>query len=185
MRDDLTALQLELQQRTTSDRTSVYKQSNSHLICSYNPFPFISTLHSLASRNTAPNHSHPTCAATLPRPRCTTRAPTKTTSSLQSPVRRSGTGRRTRLSLSRKSLTRSRSSSPTSQCSVKGKSECADSRLTIRLRHGAQGILDTASKGSLEGEFGTHKEEDVVAQILEKGSIIESEVRDSLASVLG
>ena len=44
-------------------------------------------------------------------------------------------------------------------------------------RHGAQGILDTASKGQLEGEFGTHRDDDVVAQILEKGSIIETEVR--------
>jgi hypothetical protein len=28
----------------------------------------------------------------------------------------------------------------------------------------------------LEDEFGTHKDDDVIAQILEKGSIIESEV---------
>lgn len=44
-------------------------------------------------------------------------------------------------------------------------------------RHGNHGIMDGASKGQLEGEFGTHKEEDVVTQILEKGSVIESEVR--------
>ena len=36
--------------------------------------------------------------------------------------------------------------------------------------------MDTASKGTLEDEFGTHKEEDVVTQILEKGSVVESEV---------
>ena len=38
--------------------------------------------------------------------------------------------------------------------------------------------MDTASNGTLEDEFGTSKEEDVVQQILEKGSIVESEVRD-------
>jgi hypothetical protein len=44
-------------------------------------------------------------------------------------------------------------------------------------RQGTQGIMDTASKGTLEDEFGTSREEDVVQQILEKGSIIETEVR--------
>lgn len=42
--------------------------------------------------------------------------------------------------------------------------------------------MDGASKGSLEGEFGTSKEEDVVAQILEKGSIVESEVSPGLGA---
>ena len=44
-------------------------------------------------------------------------------------------------------------------------------------RHGNQGQLDTASNGQLEDEFGSHKDEDVVAQILEKGTILETEVR--------
>ena len=44
-------------------------------------------------------------------------------------------------------------------------------------RHGAQGILDTASNGSLDSEFGTHTEEDVVKAILEKGEVQETEVR--------
>lgn len=44
-------------------------------------------------------------------------------------------------------------------------------------RHGSQGVLDTASHGTLEGEFGTHKEEDVVMQILEKGTVQETQVR--------
>jgi len=44
-------------------------------------------------------------------------------------------------------------------------------------RQGVQGILDTASKGQLESEFGTSKDDDVMAQILEKGEIIETEVR--------
>jgi hypothetical protein len=49
--------------------------------------------------------------------------------------------------------------------------------------HGNQGTLDTAAKGTLEAEFGSSKEEDVIIQILEKGNIIESEVRlDLLAS---
>jgi len=54
-------------------------------------------------------------------------------------------------------------------------SSSAIQELTI-IRHGAQGILDTASKGQLESEFGTHRDEDVMIQIMEKGSIIESEV---------
>lgn len=37
--------------------------------------------------------------------------------------------------------------------------------------------MDAASKGTLEDEFGTSREEDVVQQILEKGSILETEVR--------
>ena len=49
-------------------------------------------------------------------------------------------------------------------------------------RQGNTGILDTASKGTLEDEFGTHKDEDVVTQILEKGSVIESEVGIYLVS---
>lgn len=44
-------------------------------------------------------------------------------------------------------------------------------------RHGNQGQLDGASKGQLEAEFGSSKDDDVVAQLLEKGTIIETEVR--------
>lgn len=44
------------------------------------------------------------------------------------------------------------------------------------IRQGAQGKLDAASKSSLENEFGTHDEEEVVKQILEKGKIGETEV---------
>ncbi|EAU36642.1 conserved hypothetical protein [Aspergillus terreus NIH2624] len=36
-------------------------------------------------------------------------------------------------------------------------------------RHGAQGVLDGASKASLENEFGTSNEDDVVTKILENG----------------
>ena len=37
--------------------------------------------------------------------------------------------------------------------------------------------MDAASKGTLEDEFGTSRDEEVVQQILEKGSVVESEVR--------
>lgn len=43
-------------------------------------------------------------------------------------------------------------------------------------RQGTQGVLDTASKGTLESEFGTSKEDDVIAKIIEKGDVQESEV---------
>jgi hypothetical protein len=49
--------------------------------------------------------------------------------------------------------------------------------LTMLTRHGNQGQLDTASKGTLEDEFGTSRDEDVVQQILEKGTVLETEVR--------
>ncbi|KAK8203353.1 hypothetical protein M8818_005331 [Zalaria obscura] len=48
-------------------------------------------------------------------------------------------------------------------------------KIFVTHKQGAQGIMDSASKGSLESEFGTHKEDDVIAQILEKGTIVESE----------
>lgn len=37
-------------------------------------------------------------------------------------------------------------------------------------------MLDAASNGQLDSEFGTHKDVDVVAQILEKGTCQEHEV---------
>lgn len=43
-------------------------------------------------------------------------------------------------------------------------------------RHGAQGLLDGASKGTLESEFGTSKEEECMVQILEKGDCQSSTV---------
>lgn len=36
--------------------------------------------------------------------------------------------------------------------------------------------MDEASKAILDDEFGTHKDDDVIPQILEKGSILETEV---------
>ena len=44
-------------------------------------------------------------------------------------------------------------------------------------RHGAQGVLDTASKQTLENEFGTSNEDECMIKILEGGSLQETEVR--------
>ncbi|EMC99165.1 hypothetical protein BAUCODRAFT_85329 [Baudoinia panamericana UAMH 10762] len=48
-------------------------------------------------------------------------------------------------------------------------------KVFITHKHGNQGVLDGASKGQLEDEFGTSRDDDVVTKILEGGSIIESE----------
>lgn len=47
-------------------------------------------------------------------------------------------------------------------------------------RQGAQGTYDAASKASLENEFGTHVDEDVIKQILEKGDTQNVEVSFTL-----
>lgn len=44
-------------------------------------------------------------------------------------------------------------------------------------RQGAQGQLDGASKATLENEFGTKNEDEVIIQILENGTIQSTEVR--------
>lgn len=55
---------------------------------------------------------------------------------------------------------------------------CESSWLTfLHFSQGNTGVLDTASKGALEGEFGTSNEDEVIKQILEKGNIVESGVR--------
>ena len=41
-------------------------------------------------------------------------------------------------------------------------------------------MLDEASNSTLENEFGTHRDDDVVKQILEKGEVQESEVSTSI-----
>ena len=48
--------------------------------------------------------------------------------------------------------------------------------LTVICRHGAQGQLDGASKSALENEFGTSNEDEVIKQILTKGSVQSGEV---------
>lgn len=44
-------------------------------------------------------------------------------------------------------------------------------------RHGAQGVLDGASKSTLENEFGTTDEDECIKKILHGGMIQETEVR--------
>jgi hypothetical protein len=46
----------------------------------------------------------------------------------------------------------------------------------MTTRQGAQGTYDGASHGALDGEFGTHKDDEVVQKILESGSDQEVEV---------
>merc|ERR1712003_597900 len=48
-------------------------------------------------------------------------------------------------------------------------------KVFVTHKHGNHGILDGASKGQLEGEFGTSKDDDVFKHIIENGSIVESE----------
>ncbi|KAK4251911.1 ribosome maturation protein [Corynascus novoguineensis] len=45
-------------------------------------------------------------------------------------------------------------------------------------KQGAQGLLEGASKAMLENEFGTAKDDEVVRQILEKGSLQEFEMAE-------
>lgn len=53
---------------------------------------------------------------------------------------------------------------------------------SIPTRHGAQGQLDGASKSALENEFGTSNEDEVIKQIITKGSIQSGEVRTTAHS---
>ncbi|KAI9803552.1 MAG: hypothetical protein M1825_001895 [Sarcosagium campestre] len=48
-------------------------------------------------------------------------------------------------------------------------------KVFVTHKHGAQGVLDAASHSTLENEFGTHRDDDVVTQILEKGTLQEVE----------
>ena len=43
-------------------------------------------------------------------------------------------------------------------------------------RHGAQNAYDSPSKQTLESEFGTHNEDEVMIKILENGDLQETEV---------
>ena len=49
-------------------------------------------------------------------------------------------------------------------------------------RHGAQGVMDAASKATLENEFGTSNEDDCMIKILERGNLQETQVRAQQAS---
>nr|OQO25853.1 hypothetical protein B0A51_07939 [Rachicladosporium sp. CCFEE 5018] len=48
-------------------------------------------------------------------------------------------------------------------------------KVFVTHKHGTQGVHDAASKGTMETEFGTSKDDDVIAAILEKGDIVETE----------
>jgi ribosome maturation protein Sdo1 len=48
----------------------------------------------------------------------------------------------------------------------------------LHTRHGAQGVLDGASKATLENEFGTSNDDQVIIKILEQGEVQNSEVQD-------
>ncbi|KAM3425421.1 SDO1-like protein C21C3.19 [Cercospora zeina] len=47
-------------------------------------------------------------------------------------------------------------------------------KVFLTHKQGNTGVLDEASKGALESEFGTSNEDAVIKQILEKGNIVES-----------
>ncbi|TLD24927.1 hypothetical protein PspLS_05435 [Pyricularia sp. CBS 133598] len=47
-------------------------------------------------------------------------------------------------------------------------------KIFVTQAHGATGRLDAASQQMLDTEFGTHVDEDVIKQILEKGDLKES-----------
>ncbi|TDZ23564.1 SDO1-like protein [Colletotrichum sidae] len=51
-------------------------------------------------------------------------------------------------------------------------------KIFVTHRQGAQGTYDAASKATLENEFGTHNEDDVIKQILEKGETQVTEFPD-------
>ncbi|KAI9730458.1 MAG: hypothetical protein M1818_008153 [Claussenomyces sp. TS43310] len=48
-------------------------------------------------------------------------------------------------------------------------------KIFVTHKHGAQGTFDEASNSTLENEFGTKKDDEAIKQILEKGTIQESE----------
>jgi len=51
-------------------------------------------------------------------------------------------------------------------------------KIFVTHKQGAQGQLDGASKSTLENQFGTHVDDEVIKQILEKGTSQEVEFPD-------
>ncbi|KAF9879080.1 shwachman-Bodian-Diamond syndrome protein [Colletotrichum karsti] len=51
-------------------------------------------------------------------------------------------------------------------------------KIFVTHKQGAQGTYDAASKASLENEFGTHVDDEVIKQILEKGDSQTAEFPD-------
>ncbi|KAI9870131.1 MAG: hypothetical protein M1830_004652 [Pleopsidium flavum] len=48
-------------------------------------------------------------------------------------------------------------------------------KIFVTHKHGAQGVHDSASKATLENEFGTHNEDECMMKILENGDVQEME----------
>ncbi|KAF4628154.1 hypothetical protein G7Y89_g9994 [Cudoniella acicularis] len=48
-------------------------------------------------------------------------------------------------------------------------------KIFVTHKQGAQGTLNGASHGTLDNEFGTHDDEEVIKMILEKGTLQETE----------
>jgi len=44
-------------------------------------------------------------------------------------------------------------------------------KIMVSHKHGAQGVLDGASKSTLENEFGTSNDDQCIVKILEKGTV--------------
>ncbi|KAI9824695.1 MAG: hypothetical protein M1826_007273 [Phylliscum demangeonii] len=55
-------------------------------------------------------------------------------------------------------------------------------KIFVTHKHGAQGVLDTAPNSTLDNEFGTHVQEEVVKVILEKGTMQETESSERQAN---
>jgi len=56
-------------------------------------------------------------------------------------------------------------------------------KVLVTHKHGAQGQLDTASKASLENEFGTKNEDEVIMKILEGGQMQNTQVSSGVHSL--
>ncbi|MCJ1257145.1 hypothetical protein MMC24_004970 [Lignoscripta atroalba] len=55
-------------------------------------------------------------------------------------------------------------------------------KIFVTHKHGAQGVLDTASKSTLDNEFGTSNEDECMIKIMERGSIQETEAAERSGS---
>ncbi|KAM4059430.1 shwachman-Bodian-Diamond syndrome (SBDS) protein [Hirsutella rhossiliensis] len=51
-------------------------------------------------------------------------------------------------------------------------------KIFVTHKQGTQGMMDTASKATLDNQFGTSVDEEVIKQILEKGHMQNSEMSD-------
>jgi len=55
-------------------------------------------------------------------------------------------------------------------------------KIFVNHKQGAQGTLDSASNGSMDDEFGTHVDEDVIKKILAEGTLQESQMPERQGS---